>query len=812
MPAPRLGPEYDTLRNRGTPIMSMIYIGFVKRNDDAQRMGRLSVWIPEMGGDPKQESSWVVVSYASPFAGATSYTGINSSSKTMDGSQTSYGFWGVPPHLDNEVGVFFANGDLARGYWFCCTFQTNMNHMVPGVATNTTTDPAGQSQAGPVVEYNKANVVNTKTPARPRFMPLSDGLNSQGLVSDNERGSSTTSARREAPSQVFGLISPRSNSIHIDDNVGNEFIRLRTRSGTQIIVDETTGFVYIVSKLGNAWMEVSDAGVDVYSANCVSIRAQQDFNVRADRNIIFDANQNIEMRAGQQITMESGTDINISADKNLALTVTANASIHSQNDLKLKADANIRLESGADTSLKATGNQDRDGASINDNAGLSPPASVTDAVVPQGKVISDVTQGFSNGGSGTAVWKAGGGTVNTIVSRMPEHEPWSGHPNSAVPPPPTNAGAIPPNPGNLGGAPNSANNPSNLSNDGCSFGVSGTKPISTEAYTAITNASSQTGAPAATMFAIADQESSFNTGAQNPNSSATGLYQMINSTYSGLVNQYGNQYNVAPGSQSDPTSNALMGGQLIQDNIKTLQNAGISSPTPGQVYIMHFMGNGAGPGFISQAQNNPDAPAASLYPAAAGANKSLFYNSDGSSKTMGQVYGNLTSSIDNKANAYASQYGLPAPCQRGTGTSPAGTATTTSSALQNSVGNIYGNGQCVALVQSVTGVGNTSTWSQGDNVQQAVQSGSAPPIGTGIATFGPNGTYTNSVDGTSHAAVVAGYPMDSNGNVTGITVLEQYAGQPGRLKTYSFNNGSGAVLNNASNYSVINTPTRMSSN
>ena len=812
MPLTHLGSEYNPLHNRSTAVMALIYIGFVKRNDDAQRMGRLSVWVPEMGGDPKQESSWIVCSYASPFAGATSYTGINSTSQTMDGSQTSYGFWCIPPHLENEVAVFFANGDLARGYWFACTIQQNMNHMIPGVATNTTTDPAGQSQTGPVVEYNKANVKNVQTPPRPRFTPLSDGLNSQGLVSDNERGSSSTSARREAPSQVFGLISPRSNSVHIDDQVGNEFIRLRTRSGTQVMIDETTGFVYINSKLGNAWLEVSDAGVDIYSANCVSIRAQQDFNVRADRSIIFDANQNIELRAGQQITMESGTDLNISADRNLAITVTANASIHSQNDLKLKADANIRLESVKDTSLKATGNQDRDGASINDNAGLSPSASVTDAVVPQGKVISDVTQGFASGGSGTAAWKAGGGTVNTIVSRMPEHEPWSGHPNSQVPPPPTNAGAIPANPGNP-----SPGNPANLNNDGCSFGVAGTKPISTDAFNAISNASSQTGAPAATMFAIADQESSFNTSAQNPNSSATGLYQIINSTYSGLVTQYGNQYNVAPGSQGDPTSNALMGGQLIQDNIKTLQNAGISNPTPGQVYIMHFMGNGAGPGFIQQAQSNPDAPAASLYPAAAGSNKSLFYNPDGSSKTMGQVYGNLTGSIDAKANAYASQYGLPAPCQRGNGQSggsngPAAPATTTSSALQNSVGKVYGNGQCVALVQSVTGVGNTSTWSQGDNVQQAVQSGNAPPIGSAIATFGPNGTYTNSLDGTSHAAVVAGYPMDSNGNTTGITVLEQYAGQPARLKTYSFNNGSGAVLNNGSNYSVINVPTNVASN
>ncbi len=64
-----------------------------------------------------------------------------------------------------------------------------------------------------------------------------------------------------------------------------------------------------------------------------------------------------------------------------------------------------------------------------------------------------------------------------------------------------------------------------------------------------------------------------------------------------------------------------------------------------------------------------------------------------------------------------------------------------------------GTGQCVALVQAAdSGVGLTATWTQGS----AVQGNTSLQPGTAIATFGPNGTYTNSTDGSSHAAIYLG--------------------------------------------------------
>lgn len=383
--ANRLGPIYDPMRNRGVPYHPFIYIGLVKDNKDGQRMGRLSVWIPEMGGDPNDESSWIIASYCSPFAGATDINSIEGYSTNTQVAQQSYGLWLVPPDLNCEVAVFFANGEVSRCYWFGTTYQQFMNHMVPGIAVDITTEEG--KKVSPVIEYNKADKTLTTTkPRRPPFKPLTDGLKTEGLDKDNERGPASTSARREAPSQVFGLLSPRANSIHIDDSPQNEFIRLRTRSGTQVLIDETTGMVYINSKNGNAWLEISDAGVDCYSKNSISFRAEQDFNIRADKNVLIDAGVNISMRAGKDITMESkhdtsvkvGNNHNTSVSNNSSTTVTKqmnmqtgdNLNLESKSDMNVKSGSNFHTESSGNTTHKSGGIYYRDGGKgIYDNSG-----------------------------------------------------------------------------------------------------------------------------------------------------------------------------------------------------------------------------------------------------------------------------------------------------------------------------------------------------------------------------------------------------------------------------------------------------------
>jgi hypothetical protein len=96
---------------------------------------------------------------------------------------------------------------------------------------------------------------------------------------------------------------------------------------------------------------------------------------------------------------------------------------------------------------------------------------------------------------------------------------------------------------------------------------------------------------------------------------------------------------------------------------------------------------------------------------------------------------------------------------------------TLSSNYSNLVGQSVGSGQCVALVQATSNVGLTSTWVPGEQVQGNTNLAA----GTVIATFGDNGTYTNTV-GQSHAAVYLG--QDSSG----IIVEDQWAGQAASVR------------------------------
>ena len=82
-------------------------------------------------------------------------------------------------------------------------------------------------------------------------------------------------------------------------------------------------------------------------------------------------------------------------------------------------------------------------------------------------------------------------------------------------------------------------------------------------------------------------------------------------------------------------------------------------------------------------------------------------------------------------------------------------------------GQSVGSGECVALVQATSSVGHTSTWVPGEQVQGATD---LVP-GTVIATFGENGTYTNTY-GQSHAAIYLGQ------NDQGIQVMDQFKDHP----------------------------------
>lgn len=319
------------------PALFGVFVGYVKRADDAQRNGRLQVWIPELGSAPDEEQGWVTVSYCSPFAGATNVQTISKSNiQDFDGTQTSYGMWMIPPDINNQVLVMFIGGDPARGVWIGSLYNQYMNNMIPAMAADTK-NYQYSGQPIPVAEYNKwdTKITDPNLAVKPYEKTKFQGVGNQGLIRDPKRGITNTSARREAPSTVYGILTPGpvvddtatpskirrkgGSSFIMDDGMCSEYVELSTKTGSKLRLDETNGFVYVINRDGTAWIQMDQFGnVDVFSANNISLRAQRDFNIRADRNVNIEAGQNIFMKAAKD-TKESTTtftyDVNNHPDK-----------------------------------------------------------------------------------------------------------------------------------------------------------------------------------------------------------------------------------------------------------------------------------------------------------------------------------------------------------------------------------------------------------------------------------------------------------------------------------------------------------------
>ena len=301
-----------------------VFVGFVKDAQDVQKNGRLRVWIPELGSSPENPDGWIIVNYCSPFAGATNVDTISKADlESFEGTQTSYGMWMVPPDINNQVLIMFINGDASRGIWIGSLYNQYMNNMVPAMAADSKNWQYPGKQI-PVAEYNKwdPKVTQPDRAFHPYEKTKFKGVGNQGLITDKGRGVTTSSARRESPSNVFGILTPGpvvtdtpdpkkirrkgGSSFVMDDGTGTEYIQLATKTGAQIRIDETNGFVYLINRDGTAWVQMDkDGNVDIFGATDISMRAQRDLNIRADRNVNIEAGQNIFMKAAKDTTQQT---------------------------------------------------------------------------------------------------------------------------------------------------------------------------------------------------------------------------------------------------------------------------------------------------------------------------------------------------------------------------------------------------------------------------------------------------------------------------------------------------------------------------
>src|SRR6202011_1953223 len=197
---------------------------------------------------------------------------------------------------------------------------------------------------------------------------------------------------------------------------------------------------------------------------------------------------------------------------------------------------------------------------------------------------------------------------------------------------------------------------------------------------AIKQAANATGTSFQYLIATAKMESNLDPSAAATTSSAKGLYQFIDQTWLGTGKEAGAQlgygqyadaisksesgtYSVSDpkarsavlGLRDDPVANAAMAGGLTPSNSFKLTGKIGRRPTDGELYMAHFMGVGGAAKLISNAEENPNASGARLFPNAAAANRSIFYDRNGNARSVSEVYSVLTSRYASAANSTATR-------------------------------------------------------------------------------------------------------------------------------------------------------------
>lgn len=161
-------------------------------------------------------------------------------------------------------------------------------------------------------------------------------------------------------------------------------------------------------------------------------------------------------------------------------------------------------------------------------------------------------------------------------------------------------------------------------------------------HAAIRRAADATGVNFSLLVETARRESAMNPNARASTSSATGLFQFIESTWLDMVRRHGADHGLGAQAnalrtganaetrreilalRSDPEISARMAGELARENATTLQARLGRAPSAGELYAAHVMGPGGALRLIEAAQQG--APnAVSLFPREAAANRGLFY-------------------------------------------------------------------------------------------------------------------------------------------------------------------------------------------
>ncbi|MEI6557090.1 MAG: hypothetical protein WCO00_01685 [Rhodospirillaceae bacterium] len=181
---------------------------------------------------------------------------------------------------------------------------------------------------------------------------------------------------------------------------------------------------------------------------------------------------------------------------------------------------------------------------------------------------------------------------------------------------------------------------------------------------AIFQASRETGVDFAYLMEKAAVESSFQPDLKATTSSATGLYQFIDSTWLSAMKAHGAEHGLGqyadaiqrrtdggftvadPATRKqildlrkDPKISAVLAAELTKDNKTALESRLGGTVGSTELYLAHFLGASGAGKFLEAMRANPLKAARDVVPEAAASNTPVFYDRQtGQPKTLAQVY------------------------------------------------------------------------------------------------------------------------------------------------------------------------------
>jgi hypothetical protein len=201
--------------------------------------------------------------------------------------------------------------------------------------------------------------------------------------------------------------------------------------------------------------------------------------------------------------------------------------------------------------------------------------------------------------------------------------------------------------------------------------------IRADVLSGIQQASADTGVDFSYLMAQAAKESGFNPDAKAKSSSAAGLYQFVEQTWLSVVRKHGAEHGLGDMASKikvgedgklrvadqalrkeildlrrDPAIAAAMAAEHAADNRERLEAKLDREIGSTDLYLAHFLGLNGAVNFLRKMESDPEQGAASAFPKAAAVNRSIFYRTDGSQRTLKEVYERFESRMTTEMAAF----------------------------------------------------------------------------------------------------------------------------------------------------------------